>query len=76
MIFNLRELNEFVSYQDFKMESLQDVLTINVPFAWMALVDLKDAFYSVPEHKQHHNYFKFFGKTNFIYLRACPMAMD
>jgi len=62
MILNLRELNEYVVYQHFKMESLQHVLNIIVRFVWMASVDLKDAFYSVPVHKKHHKYFKFFWK--------------
>ena len=51
MILNLSELTEYVVYQHVKMESLQDVLTIIKPSVWMASVDLKDAFYSIPVHK-------------------------
>ena len=75
MILNLSELNEYVVYQRFKMESLQDVLNIIKPYAWMASVDLKDAFYSIPVHKKHQKYSTFFWKDKFMYLKACPMVM-
>ena len=40
-------------YEHFKMESLQRVLTIIRPNRWMASVNLKDAFYTVPIHPDH-----------------------
>ncbi len=43
MILNLKQLNEYVSYMHFKMESLKHVIDIIQPQAWMASVDLKDA---------------------------------
>ena len=41
------------------MESLLDVLKITKANAWMASVDLKDAFFTVPGHESHQKYFKF-----------------
>ena len=57
-ILNLKCLNKFVKYNQFKMESLKGVFKI-IKGVWMASVDLKDAFFTVPVHKSHQKYFKF-----------------
>ena len=59
MILNLKQLNKHIEHEDFKMESLQSVLNIIRPFCWMASVDLKDAFYTVPIHPDHQKFLKF-----------------
>ena len=56
MILNLKRLNKFVEYKHFKMESLQIVLELIRPGVYMASIDLKDAFYSVPVHKNQQAY--------------------
>ena len=58
-ILSLKCLNKFVKYTHFKMESLKDIFKIIKEGVWMASVDLKDAFFTVPVHKSHQNYFKF-----------------
>ena len=47
-ILNLKQLNKHVTYQHFKMESWSDACKIIQPNCWMASVDLKDAFYTIP----------------------------
>ena len=42
------------------MESLQNVLELIRPGVYMASIDLKDAFYSIPVHKKHQAYSTFF----------------
>ena len=58
-ILNLKYLNDFVQYQHFKMESLLDVFRIIKPNAWMANVDIKDGFFTVPIHESYQKYFNF-----------------
>ena len=41
------------------MESLKDVFEIIKEGVWMASVNHKDAFFTVPVHKSHQKYFKF-----------------
>ena len=50
MILNLKKLNKYIDSKYFKMklESLQNVWHIVTPKVWMASVDLKDAYFSVP----------------------------
>ena len=59
MILNLKPLNEFVSYHHFKMDTIQTALKLMRPGCFMASVDLKDAYYSVPVAKEDRKYLKF-----------------
>ena len=58
-ILNLKYLQKHVTYNHFKIESLQDVFKIIQSNCWMASVELKDAFYNVPIHNDHQKYLKF-----------------
>ncbi|XP_065177381.1 uncharacterized protein LOC135808157 [Sycon ciliatum] len=49
-LFNLKRLNEFVTTAHFKMESLHNVRELLPPAGFMAKLDLKDAFHSIPVH--------------------------
>ena len=60
MILNLKRLNKFVDCKHFKMESLQNLLELIRPGVYMASIDLKDVFYSVPVHKNHQACLIFF----------------
>ena len=60
MILNLKRLNKFVDYKHFKLESLQNVLELIRPGFYMAFIDLKEAFYSVPVYKNHQAHLTFF----------------
>ena len=48
MILNLKPFNEFVDYHHFKMDILCTALKLIRPGCFMASVDLKDAYYSIP----------------------------
>lgn len=48
VILNLKKLNEGVEYHHFKMETLQHAIRLMTPGCYMASVDLKDAYYSIP----------------------------
>ena len=41
------------------MESITEVTDIVRPNVYMASIDLKDAFYPIPIHPEHHKYLKF-----------------
>ena len=59
LILNLKKFNMFVRYQHFKMESLKQVVAMMKPSCFMASLDIRDAYYSVPIHKSHQKYLKF-----------------
>ena len=48
-----------MKHNQFKMESLLDIPKIIQPDCWMASVDLKNTFHSIPIFKDHQKYFSF-----------------
>ncbi|XP_048584711.1 uncharacterized protein LOC116604102 [Nematostella vectensis] len=59
MILNLNQFNAFITYHHFKMESLQSALTLVKPGSFMAVLDLKDAYYSVSIAEEHRCYLRY-----------------
>ena len=59
MILNLKCLNQFIVYRHFKMESFSTIINMVKPNCYMASIDLKDAYYSVPIANEHQKYLKF-----------------
>ena len=70
MILNLKPLNKFVDYHHFKMDTFRTALKLIRPGCFMASVDLKDAYYSIPiENSSCFN-----GKGDTISLHAYLMV--
>ena len=72
MILNLKQLNEFVNYVHFKMESLNDVLCLIHPGIWMGSVDLQDAYYSVSVHMSYKKFFTCYWQGRFYEYNRMP----
>ena len=53
------EFNEFVAYHHLKMDILEAAISMMKPGCFMASVDRKDAYYTVPIHPSHQKYLKF-----------------
>ena len=53
MILNLKELNNYVVYRHFKMDSLTSVTDLMTQGCLMASVDIRDAYYTVPIAMEH-----------------------
>ena len=61
MILNLKNFNKFTCYRHFKMKSIQNVLKMIKKDAFIASIDLKDVFYSVPVAAHHQKYLHSFA---------------
>ncbi|CAB4008924.1 Hypothetical predicted protein, partial [Paramuricea clavata] len=59
MILNLKQFNEHVAYHHFKMDNLASASSMMKPLCFMASVDFKDAYYSVPIASTDQKYLKF-----------------
>jgi hypothetical protein len=59
MILNLIQSNEHVAYHLFKMDTLASAISMMKPHGFMASVDFKDAYYSVPIASIDQKYLKF-----------------
>ena len=70
LILNLKKFNETVVYHHFKMDSIYNIITLVTKNCFMASLDLKDAYYSIPIKASHQKFlcFKWRGE---IYQFAC-----
>lgn len=59
VILNLKQLNEFVVYHHFKMDTIQACISLMEKDCYMASIDLRDAYYSVPIAVEHRKFLKF-----------------
>ena len=76
IILNLSDLNEFVEYQHFKMETFQHALTLIEPNCFMASVDLKHAYYSVPVDVKYRKFLRFFWNNQFFQYTCLPNGLS
>ena len=58
-ILNLKYLNEECFTYHFKMETIKQVIHMITPNCYLASLDIKNAFYTVPIFEQHKKYLKF-----------------
>ena len=59
MTLNLKSLNKFVAYHHFKMDTFQTAVKLIRPGCFMASVDLRDAYYSIPIASEDSKIFMF-----------------
>jgi hypothetical protein len=65
MILNLKPFNEFVDYNHFKMDTFQTAMKLIRPGCFMASIDLKDAYYSIPVADEDRKFLMFEWKGTF-----------
>lgn len=67
-IMDLRALNEFITYRNFRMTTLQSILPLLPPGCWMVTRDLKDAYFHIAIKEQHQQFLRFtVGQHHFQY---------
>ena len=70
MILNLKKLNENIVYHHFKMDTFESSLKLIKPGCFMASVDLRHAYYSIPIAKEHQVKLRF-EKSGKVYQFVC-----
>ena len=75
LILNLKPLNEFVAYYHFKMDTIHAALKLMRPGCFMASVDLKDAYYSIPVSVEDRNVLKFEWQGNYFRFTCLPNGL-
>lgn len=72
MILNLKSFNKHVTYHHFKMDSVWTAIRLMTPNCYMASIDLKDAYYSVPIANSHQKYLKFEWNNRLFQFTCFP----
>ena len=73
MILNLKVLNKSITYHHLKMDTLGPVIKLMTPNCFMATIDLKDAYYSVPVSEKHQKYLQFYWKGTTTSFLVSPL---
>ena len=74
VIFNLKFLNQAVTYHRFKMGTLETAIRLMRPHCFITSIDLKDAYYSIPISPQFRKYLKFAWKGKLFQFQALPIG--
>jgi hypothetical protein len=72
---NLKPLNKFIRYEHFKMENLETARFLLRKGDWMAKLDLKDAYLSVPVHPTHQKFLRFAWKGRFFEFKCLAFGL-
>lgn len=75
LILNLKQFNQNVEYHHFKMESINTVTMLMNPNCYMASIDLKDAYYSVPVAVEHRKFLRFQWKNALFQYTCFPNGL-
>ena len=70
MILNLKELNKSVEYHHFKMDTFEKAIELVSRNCYMASIDLRHAYYSVPVAEEHQKFLRFQWRGK-IYQYTC-----
>ena len=75
MILNLEQLFSFVEYHHFKMDTLTTAIKMMRKGCYMASVDLKDAYYTVPIAAEHQKFLKFLWRGCMYKFTCLPNGL-
>ena len=75
LILNLKNLNDRLEYVHFKMDNIHTATKLISQDCFMASVDLKDAYYSVPIHEDYQKYLKFQWEDQLYTFNCLPNGL-
>ena len=76
IILNLKQFSKCISYQHFKMDTLKTVLNLIEKDCFLASLDLKDAYYSVPVARDHRKYLRFLWGGELYQFTCLPNGLS
>ena len=75
-VINLKQLNQSVKTEHFKMEGIHVLRDLLKAGDWMAKIDLKDAYFMVPMAKEDRTYFCFQWKGRAYQFNCLPFGLS
>ncbi|KZS09973.1 Uncharacterized protein APZ42_025673 [Daphnia magna] len=74
-IINLKRLNQILIFHHFKMENINTLRHLIVKGDWMAKLDLKDAYLTVPVYEDHQKYLQFLWEGKIYQFVCLPFGL-
>ena len=74
MILNLKNFNTYAEKVKFKMETLQSILHLVTPGCWMTILDLLDAYLSIPVLPAHRIWLNFIFQGKIYMFKVLPFG--
>ena len=75
LVINLKDLNEYLQYNHFKMEGIHLLRDLMRPNDWLGKIDLKDAYFVVPIWENHKKYLRFLWKNSLLEFACLPFGL-
>ena len=75
-VLNLQSLNQYVSRAHFKLEDIRSLKDILRPGDFMAKLDLKEAYFSVPISYQSRSFLQFQWKDKLLQFTCLPFGLS
>ena len=76
MILNLKKLNMYAAKAHFKMDTLHTITKLIRKDCFMASIDLKDAYYSVPISRKDRKYLQFLWQDTLFQFTCLPNGLS
>lgn len=74
LVFNLRALNTFILYHNFKMEGIHLLRYLLLKGDWSCHLDLQEAYLTAPIHVQHCSYLPFHLRSRLWHFNCLPFG--
>ena len=74
-VINLKHLNNYVTYEHFKMEGLYMIRDLLKQGDWMCKIDMKDAYLTTSIHKDSRKYLRFIWKGKIYQFNCLPFGL-
>lgn len=76
MILNLKNLNKFITCPHFKMENYRTVSNLITKNAFLAKIDLKDAYFLIPIHPDYTKFLRFSFQNQLYEYTVLPFGLN
>ena len=74
-VINLKPLNKFIVKKPFHMTTLKGVSQAIRPGDWSVTIDLKDAFFHIPIHKEYRRFLRFCWRNKVFQFCRLPFGL-
>jgi len=75
LILNLKDLNQYLPEEHFKMEDYRSVCNLMTNNAYMGKIDLKDAYHLIPMHPDFYFYLCFSWRNKYYHYSCVPFGL-